>query len=92
MNPGGEHRIDEARGVADENHAVSPELGIGIRIVLADSDLAVGALGDAGGVGQHVLHDLAAIDVVQQRLFLCVENVLCLVARDHGTDTGQRVR
>ena len=92
MHPGGEDGVDEACGVADEDHAVAPETSVGVRVVLADTDLAVGALGDTCGVGEHVLHDLAAINVVQQCLLLRIERMLGLLARDDRTDTGQAVR
>ena len=54
VHAGGEDRVHEAAGVADEDHAGPPERRVGVGVVLAHSELPVLALGDPLGVAQVV--------------------------------------
>ncbi len=89
VDAGGEHRVDEAGRVADQEHAGAGERRLVVRVVLADAQLAVLAVGDPGGAGQVLRYQGALGYQGRERALAVALDLVRHVAPYHRAHAGQ---
>ncbi len=91
MHAGRQHRVDEARRVADQRHTGRPERLLPVRVVLAHADLVVRRLGRGRHVRQQPVDLGTGLDHAQPRGTRIVLDRGGVAGRDHGTHAREVV-